>query len=698
MRYRTLIIVVVVLSLLLIAVPVAAKTPSGNMNADSLASIERQLTVRGAASEILNTLPEGSHDAFDGAQSPFFCRAEGWTADPDDRAVDLNVRIFSDGLEVAQTVAGMFRQDLADAGVCQDGTCSFSVNLASLISPGQVHTILVQAQDAQTGEWVNLYSTPKTLNCFEPDAQTLIVNSTADDADANLSDGVCETWTPGECTLRAAIMESNASPGTATISFNIPGDGPHTISPSYGFDFIFDPVVIDGTTQSGFSGTPIIELDGSQAGPDAYGIVIFAGSSTVRGLAINRFALTGIDLDVNGGNIIQGNYIGTDLTGSVDLGNGLNGVAISQGSSSNLIGGSAAGEGNLISGNGDFGIIIVDPGSNENVMQGNLIGTDATGTVDLGNGSVGVVIGAGASNNVIGGTQPGARNLISGNDSAGVHIDTVGTTGNVVQGNYIGTDVTGTVAIGNVYEGVFIGGGSSKNVIGGTSPGAGNVISGNNGYGVTITDMWTSGNVVQGNYIGTDVTGTLPLGNSDNGVIIATDAMYNLIGGTESGAGNVIAFNNVNGVVLTDDAGTGNAIVSNSIHSNVELGIDLGWDGVTSYDLFDLDSGPNNLQNSPILTMVKNTGRGTLVQGVLFSSADTAFRLEFFNSQSCDPSGLGEGQEYLGSVEVSTNAIGRATFKITLPASSAVESFVTATVTDPANNTSEFSNCIMVGP
>jgi CSLREA domain-containing protein len=251
----------------------------------------------------------------------------------------LNVKIFSDGVEVAQTVADTLRPDLAIAGVCTGGTCSFSVNLWDLISPDTDHLITVQAQDVQTGEWSNLYDTLRTLDCFTPKVQALIVNSTSDNADANPGDGVCETFEPGECTLRAAIVESNAKPGTDTINFDIPGPGPYTISPGYGFDFISDPVVIDGTTQPGFTGSPLIELNGSNAGPDAFGIVIFAGSSTVRGLVINRFALTGLDIDVNGNNTIQGNYIGTDLTGTVDLGNGVNGLAVSQGSGDNLIGG-----------------------------------------------------------------------------------------------------------------------------------------------------------------------------------------------------------------------------------------------------------------------------------------------------------------------------------------------------------------------
>ena len=121
-----------------------------------------------------NVAPEGFHDFGEGTQSPFFCAAEGWAADPNDRDIDLNVRILSDGVEVAQTVAGTYRQDLEEAGVCPGGTCSFNVNLASLISPGVDHSITVQAQDAQSGEWVDLSNTPKTLHCIDPGAQPIV--------------------------------------------------------------------------------------------------------------------------------------------------------------------------------------------------------------------------------------------------------------------------------------------------------------------------------------------------------------------------------------------------------------------------------------------------------------------------------------------------------------------------------------------
>src|SRR6266487_43069 len=167
MKRRTLLVLVVVLSMLMIPVPVRASTMVGNhpSNAQKITSDNHSLSADLA--DILNALPEGHHDNFAGVQSPFLCRAEGWAADPDDRVVDLNIRIFSDGVEIAQTVADTFRQDLADAGVCQEGTCSFSVNLWGLITPNVDHVILVQAQDAQTGEWSNIYDTPKTLNCSE---------------------------------------------------------------------------------------------------------------------------------------------------------------------------------------------------------------------------------------------------------------------------------------------------------------------------------------------------------------------------------------------------------------------------------------------------------------------------------------------------------------------------------------------------
>jgi titin len=284
------------------------------------------------------------------------------------------------------------------------------------------------------------------------------------------------------------------------------------------------------------------------------------------------------------------------------------------------------------------------------------------------------------------------RNIISGNSANGVVIYGQGASGNTVQGNYIGTDVSGTLALGNIGYGIFIGSGAADNAIGGLTAGTRNLISGNSEHGIGIFDDGTTGNVVQGNYIGTDASGALPLGNSRSGIALG-DALNNTVGGTTVSAGNIIAFNHESGVVFYN--ANGNAIFSNSIHSNSGLGIDLGDDGVNANDLSDEDGGPNNLQNFPMLTSVKSKDKGVEVKGTLLSTPSTSFRLEFFSNTTCDPSGFGEGQIYLGSVQGITDPLGHTTFKIMLKTPLANGNLITATATDPENNTSEFSPCVM---
>jgi titin len=385
--------------------------------------------------------------------------------------------------------------------------------------------------------------------------------------------------------------------------------------------------------------------------------------------------------------------IGTDVTGTVDLGNSSVGVVIGGEASNNLVGGTDPGSRNLISGNDSAGIHIDTVGSTGNLVQGNYIGTDPTGTFSIANVYEGVFIGGGASNNVVGGTAAGAGNLISGNSDNGIVIYGQGASGNTVQGNYIGTDVSGTRALGNIGYGIFIGSAAVDNTVGGLTPGTRNLISGNSEHGIGIFDDGTTGNVVQGNYIGTDASGTLPLGNSRSGIALG-DALNNTVGGTAVNAGNIIAFNNESGIVFYNNSE--NAIFSNSIHSNIGLGIDLGDDGVTANDLTDADAGPNNLQNFPIISSVQRKNKGLEVHGTLLSTPNTSFRLEFFINNTCDPTGYGEGETYLGSAEVKTRITGLTTFKILLPALSTEGKFMTVTATDPTGNTSEFSPCIMV--
>ena len=298
------------------------------------------------------------------------------------------------------------------------------------------------------------------------------------------------------------------------------------------------------------------------------------------------------------------------------------------------------------------------------------------------------------SESIVGGTAQGAGNLISGQSSSGVNITG---TDSIIQGNLIGPDVTGSAVLSNSVGISVLG---SHNQIGGTTPAARNVISGNR----TGIQIGTAGlpninsNVVQGNFIGTNAAGSAPLPNIDRGVWIS-DSANNTIGGTDNGAGNLIAFNAGEGVVVSSVvlSTVGNAIRHNSIFSNARLGIDIGFeDGLTPNDSCDGDTGPNNLQNFPVLASATSNGISTTIQGTLNSTPNATFTIEFFANAACDGSGFGEGQTFIGSTTVTTGTDCGATFNVTLPASVAVGQFITATATDSANNTSEFSACAPV--
>ncbi|HEU4391510.1 MAG TPA: CSLREA domain-containing protein, partial [Blastocatellia bacterium] len=777
-------------------------------------------------------------------------------------------------------------------------------------------------------------------------ASTTFTVNTADDH----NDGTCDV---ADCSLREAIAAANSNTGADTIAFNIAGGGLHTITVASQLPDITDPVVIDGTTQPGFSGTPIIELSGDNS--IFSGLNIQTSTTTVRGLAVNGF-INGVmafgggnkiegnfigtdptgtakhgtvssgvfvvgDNNTVGGtatpsrnlisgnknqgvtitgvsNLVQGNFIGTDVTGTLVLGNGFDGIRVI--SPNNVIGGTTPGSRNVISGNAVRGVEISDFGglATGNLVQGNLIGTDVTGASKLspsaqegvviffvssntiggttaaarniisGN-TPGILVGIGATatlvqgnfigtditgtaplpnsdgidvngaNNTVGGTAAGARNIISGNIGNGVFIffneavgnqllgnligtdvngvvkipngengvevvtaaTTIGGTsigarniisgnlqygvlisgntgefnpisdsapGSLVVGNFIGTDFTGGMKLGNGFSGVgvytpnnTIGGTSagsrnilsgnsvgvtifgsqaranlilgnfigidatgllplgntasgiqllgSNNIVGGPEAGAGNVVS-SNSIGILIAGAdaqasSTTGNVVQGNLIGTDASATLPLGNSQRGVSIL--ANNNLIGGGAAGAGNIIAFNKGAGIDVRNFNGsaTGNSFRRNSIFSNDGLGIDMGpsssftlSDGVTPNDPCDLDQGPNNLQNFPSLTSALSNGIQIGVQGSLNATANTSFTIEFFSSPACDPAGYGEGQRFIGSTSVTTDGLCNAAFIVVLPVAVNVGQLITATATDPAGNTSEFSQCVQVQP
>ena len=370
-------------------------------------------------------------------------------------------------------------------------------------------------------------------------------------------------------------------------------------------DRLSDTVTIDGYSQPGAARNTgrdgdnavlMIEIDGSKlaalpGGSDMRGFRLPGEKCVISGLAVNRIPAHGFELGFGGSpgghNIIEGNFIGTDVTGTQDRGNGGRGVGIEQNSSDNLIGGTAPQARNLISANTNVGLRVFGPGATGNRIEGNFIGTDATGKQALGNRNGGVLI-LDEALNLIGGTDAGAGNVISGNDfnrdesgnivgaSAGLTIARPGAKMNLIQGNIIGADVTGTAALGNPSEGVLINEGASENTVGGSVDVARNILSGNNRQGIVVgsrnppdgSEPPKLNNLIEGNFIGTDVTGTQRLGNGRTGVLIAEAGNPTLI------RNNVISANG-NGSVL----GTGHGISLGGLFVDPADGVIFGGKG-----------------------------------------------------------------------------------------------------------------------
>ena len=505
--------------------------------------------------------------------------------------------------------------------------------------------------------------------------------------DTDLDDGTCDA----DCSLREAINAANANaPLVDIIDFSVtPGAAPFTISPLSALPTITESVSIDGASD--------IVLSGASAGANVAGLQVTGGPTTIRDLTINGFATNAGVLIQSDGNTLLGNALGTDPSVTSAAPNFI-GVRVESGAG-NTIGGTSGGLRNFISGNISHGISLTGT-SSVTVIHGNYIGTDATGGVALGNGGNGVSIDD-ADDNTLGGTATGAGNVISENALAGVYISG-SATGNDVQGNVIGADaaLVGT-RLGNATSGVHING-ASGNSVGGTSAGARNVIGANGEHGVLLSGGAT-GNIVQRNMI-ESADGVTHIGNTKNGITVA--ASGNAIGGTAVGAGNFIAFQGRDGVAVV--SGTGNSVLGNSIFHNhtltnpggTYLGIDLSDDDVTLNDSDDPDGGANNLQNFPVITSAVDGG--TIV-GSLNSAATTQFRLEFFSNSTADPdgfvcdrSGNGEGETFIGSIDVTTDGSGDFNFSTNF-GPLAPGDFITATATDPGNNTSEFSACFQVG-
>ncbi|MCP4361101.1 MAG: PKD domain-containing protein, partial [Chloroflexi bacterium] len=462
-----------------------------------------------------------------------------------------------------------------------------------------LHVSLVAAADDQ-GE--------TTINFPENIAANLItVTSTADN---------------GLGTLRTAMNNAN-SMGTVTITFDtavFPPATPTTITlnavlPS----LITDNITIDASNAG-------VILDGGAIGAGADGFIIQADSTVIRGLTIQNFSSSGIFIDAGaanniiGGdhtlgsnqplgrgqgniiinnafngveirgdnNFIRGNLIGVERMGTWPAANNKNGIAIWQGATNNTIGGTLSGYRNVIGGNGENGVWIGGSGTNNNQVIGNYLGTRVTGMTPVSNVLAGVAIQSGAQNNRIGDTSAGAGNLISGNLGNGVFIGDPTTSGNWVLGNIIGpnTVITDSISQDQGLNGIEIND-AGGNFIGDGTVNGRNIISGNRFDGIALTDSSAMSNTIQGNYIGTDNSGTLPISNLLHGIEIRQGANNNLIGGNRaSGAGNLLSGNGNHGLVI------------NGADDNIVAGNIIGADVTGSFSLGNQPNGGMDITNA----------------------------------------------------------------------------------------------------
>ncbi len=663
-------------------------------------------------------------------------------------------------------------------------------------------------------------------------AATLTVNTTD-----NTNDGICNA---AHCSLFDAIMSANASPNSDIIEFNIPGINVHTIFVSSSLPPITAPVIIDGSSQPGYSGEPLIELNGSRQLGIGSALVLKSVNITIRGLIIDNFWGDAIQIVGAGGDTVTGCYLGTDPSGmaestpygqvgsgiriegvgknviggvtaderNVIAGNWVSGIYLlnSNGntiagnyigisadgmtavqdpgfyvqgihiedSANNIIGGTASHTGNVISGHYGGGVVLTGSASIGNKIQGNYIGTNVAGTSAIPNTKGILLTGIeyattpatfqAASNTLIGGISSGARNLISGNSQHGIYIEK-SASNTTIQGNWIGTDTTGNNGLPNAVGLQIATTAGTPNLIGGSITGAGNLVSGNSSYGMSILlgpttvqgnivglnasatsaignqtgigvgpttlvggtiagagnvvagntrvgiSVGSQDSIIQGNFIGTNSAGTLDVGAQQVGIDVTGN--NTTIGGTVPGAGNLIAHNAGTGILVSGN-GLGdpnffvhNPILGNRIYDNdypgnparglgIDLSLGLRQYGVTANDLNDVDVGGNTVQNYPELFAAgtRQDINSVNIVGKLNSVQNKLYRLDFFANDTCDPSGYGEGQFLVGTINLATGSNNTvrftAAFQIDLPPGK----WITATATSSTNDTSEFSACV----
>lgn len=593
-------------------------------------------------------------------------------------------------------------------GVCQDagGNCTLRAALQEAAANGVPDTITFSVSGTIALTTVALPTISNSATTVDGTGQSIVIQ------------GSSVFGTPGfvltssSNVLRLLTIRGFDSPGGRPILIDVGSTGN-----------ILDRLVVGPNQESGIrirgnfntvKGCLVgVAAGGTVAAPNGGGIVIEGGSNNQigtgtpgEGNVVSGNFGHGIGMtDLSANNRVNGNIIGLNAAGTAALPNGASGVALvasgslpNAGITGNVIGGVSAGEGNVISGNGANGVILIGTGITGNAIQGNVIGLASDGATAIPNGFAGVSISGGPSSNLIGGTVPGARNTISGHYGAGigkgVYISDSTSSTNTISGNYIGTTTSGLVARPNSF-GIWLSG-AFFTQIGGGSAGSGNVASSNN-VGIYLENVASATTILR-NLIGVGADGTTPLGNVLGGVYLGNGVRNTDVGGLTPGDGNVIAYNGY-GVKVDDVPGSQpvyNRILGNSIFDNAgngsPIGIHLGNGLPPANDPCDADTGPNDQQNYPVVTSAVSVAGTTTVNGTLDSLPNTTFRIEVFATPTASPAGYGQGKVFLGTTNVTTGPGCTATWSLSAPGSYLTQT-ITATATSPAptSSTSPFS-------
>ena len=432
----------------------------------------------------------------------------------------------------------------------------------------------------------------------------------------NTSDG-------GNGSLRQALLDAQSgvcTPLPCTIAFNLPA-GPMVITPASNLPTIQSQTIVDATTQPGYAGVPVVQIDGSAPATSA-ALTVNGNGSLVRGFSIHGDT-TGIYVNGNG-NSIEGNYLGLTPAG---------------------------------------------------LAVPNVDGVRVTG-----------------DGNTIGGTTPAQRNVISGNSNHGVFFTGAGN-GNVISGNYIGTDPAGTAARPNIF-GILMYDPSDATVIGGATPAHRNVIAGNTNGGVNMVATTATNTVIRNNWIGVDAGGSTLLPNGSFGIVVGGTTGTSISENTIAGHANI-------GVIV--DAGRGTTILNNSIYDNANFGIDLGGNGATPNDAGDADSGANGLQNFPTISAVTLPGGNVVNVSYSIDSSAATPVIGSLRISAYEADAGGDGKTFVGETCIAGNAF-TGTFSFTNAAVVAGDpivltatSYSDAACTTVADGTSEFSNAVTAG-